>query len=170
MASVGVLLWCASSVVLGQKTPGYQDKEAGFAFIPPAGWARKADLPKPLVAYVGQPDQDYAPNFSVNVFARRVPKKSETVFLNDVQKEYKKIGTMSAIKKTTLAGKPAYSWSARLSVPNYPTVVNRQIVCFHKERAYELTFTTLPATMKNYEKVLAKIVASFRFIPLKPEK
>lgn len=148
----------------------YQDKEAGFSFTPPAGWTRKTDLPKPLVAFVGEPDQGYAPNFSANVFARRVPKASEKLFLDDVQMEYKKIGAMSPIKKTKLAGKPAYTWSARISVPNYPTVVNRQIVCFYKERAYELTFTTLPATMKKYEKTFSQIVASFRFIPTKPEK
>jgi hypothetical protein len=151
----------------------YQDAQQGYAFTPPAGWERKADLPKPLVAFVGPPEQDYAPNFSVNVYSRLVRKTEEAAFLESVQKEYKKHGKMSAIQKTKLAGQPAYTWSARLSVPNFPTVVNRQIVCFVNNRAYELTFTALPATMKKQEAVFAKITASFRFFKptqAKPEK
>lgn len=162
-----VLMLCASALLYGQTAPRYTDTEHGFSFAPPAGWTRKEGLPKPLVAYLGKPDNDYAPNFSVNVFSRAVKKSDETAFLDSVKTEYRKHGTLSPIKRAKLAGKSAYAWSAKISLPNYPTVVNRQIVCFHNERAYELTFTTLPTNIKKYEPVFAQICASFRFQPIK---
>ena len=165
-ANTAIILMYASAVLFGQTTPRYTDTENGFSFAPPNGWTRKEDLPKPLVAYIGKPENDYAPNFSVNVFSRPVKKTEETKFLESVKTEYKKHGALSAIQRVKLAGKPAYAWSAKISLPNYPTVVNRQIVCFHNQRAYELTFTTLPTHSKKYEPVFAQICASFRFQPL----
>jgi hypothetical protein len=163
-----VLMLCASVQLYGQAAPRYTDAENGFSFAPPAGWTRKEGLPKPLVAYTGKPDQNYSPKISVNVFSRPVKKTEEAAFLESVKTEYKKHGRLSAIRRTKIAGKPAYTWSAKISLPNYPTVVNRQIVCFQNERAYELTFTTLPTNSKKYEPVFAQICASFRFHPLKP--
>lgn len=168
---IAAVLWGTGQTgTLGQKTqvPRYTDKEFGFSFQPPAGWTPKTDMPKPIIAYVGPTEQDYASNISVNVFSRPVPKSEEKGFLDNVKKEYTKIGKMSPVRQTKLAGQSAYAWSAKLSMPNYPTVVNQQVVCFANNRAYTLTFTTLPTTLKKYTPVFTQLCATFRFT--KPTK
>ena len=170
LLSAAVLLGMGQTGNAGQKTlpSRYADTAYGFSFQPPAGWTAKTDMPKPIIAYIGPTEQDYASNISVNVFARPVPKSEEKGFLDNVKKEYAKIGKMSPIRQTKLAGQTAYAWSAKLSMPNYPTVVNQQVVCFANQRAYTLTFTTLPTTLKKYTPSFTQFCATFRFT--KPTK
>lgn len=138
----------------------YIDAASGFSFQPPDGWLKREGLPKPLVAYIGPQENGFSVNFSVNIYGKRVKKTDEEKFLRDIKIEH---GTIYDRKRVKLANRPAHAWRTRLNVPNYPKLENRMVLCFHNERAYELTFTVAPASLKKYEPVYNRILASFQF-------
>lgn len=153
-------LLASSPTGAAPKNARYVDRDAGFSFQPPDGWLRKAGLPRPLAAYVGPTENGFAANFSVNLYANRVEKGGEQKFIDSVKIEH---GEIYERKRVRLAGKPAWAWRTRLTVPNYPTLENRMVVCFHNGQAYELTFTMHPALKTKYDPVYNRIAASFRF-------
>lgn len=161
-AAIGLM--CALPAASQPKLERYKDAEFGYGFAVPAGWEQKTDLPRPMVAFLAPEENQYRANFSVNVFTKPVKPNEEKGFLKSVLSEYKKQkATLTPQTRTTLGGSPAWHWSATLSVPNFPTVENRQIVCFRAGRAYILTFTFLPRLKAKYAPQCEKLLASFRF-------
>lgn len=142
------------------KPARYVDSYYHYSFQPPAGWTRKAHLPRPYVAYVGPAQNGFAANFSVIVYGKTVEDNDLNSFMKSVKIEN---GVMYARKRTTLGGRPAQSWRTHLHLPGHPLVENRQVVCIWKEHAFELTFTMLPATVKKYDPVCDQILKSFRW-------
>ena len=87
----------------------------------------------------------------------------EKKFSDALFKQYGKYCKMLALRKTTLGGQPAYLYRVRLSIPGYPVIENRQIVCVYQGGGYVFTFTELAALKAKYEPIGDKIIASFRF-------
>ncbi|HLK56593.1 MAG TPA: hypothetical protein VKU00_08515 [Chthonomonadaceae bacterium] len=150
------LLWNASA----GPTPRFTDAENHYSFQPPEGWQRRMDLPKPIVAFLGPEEEDFSANFSVNLMGKPVENEDLDKLVAQVKIEN---GDIYARTKTALNGIPARAWRTHLHVPGHPVVENRQILCVYNKRVYELTFTMKPDTVKKYDPVFEKIVASFRW-------
>ncbi|HLV79527.1 MAG TPA: hypothetical protein VKT32_04570 [Chthonomonadaceae bacterium] len=150
----------ALAVPPAAKPARYVDTYYHYSFQPPAGWQRKADLPRPYVAYIGPEENGFAANFLVSVYAKPVEANELSRFMKRVQI---KNGVMYAMKPTTLGGLPARTWRTHLHVPGHVPVENRQWVCITRNHAFELTFTMLPAARKQFDPVCDQIVKSFRW-------
>ena len=142
------------------KPARYVDNDYHYSFHPPAGWTRKPDLPRPYVAYIGPAQNGFAANFLVNVYGKTVEDNDLDNFMKDVKI---KGGVMYARKHTMLDGLPARSWRTHLHLSGHPPMENRQVVCVRQNHVFELTFTMLPATMKQYDPVCDQILKSFRW-------
>ncbi len=145
------------------QTTRYEDKNLNYSFQPPKDWLRVESLPSPIVAYKAPMKTGFATNFSVNLHGVQVDPKKETAFLEETKKAYQKEGTMTPIKQITLGGKPAFTWRVTLKLASAKGLEMRQVLCFYKRRAYELTFTLPIAQRKTYDPMCDKILNSFQF-------
>ncbi len=153
--------------VFAQQKPApstrYVDKQMNYAFQPPQGWTKIDTLPRPMIAYKAVVTEGFAPNFYVNFHGAPVEAGQEQKFLKEVEKAYKTQGKMTPIVQTKLGGKTAYTWRVTLTSQNAKGIETRQVVCFYKRRAYELTFTNPVAQHKRYDPICDKILTSFQF-------
>lgn len=151
----------------GQQKPApatrFVDKEMDYSFQPPAGWVKAEHLPRPMTAFKEVVKEGFATNFYVNFHGRPVEANQEQKFLKEVEKAYKAQGKMTPIIQIKLGGKPAYSWRVVLNSAQAKGIETRQVLCFYKRRAYELTFTSPIAQQKRCDAIYDKILASFQF-------
>jgi hypothetical protein len=164
-AAVGILLLSlpADAQTKMQVKP-FTVPEYKYITAVPTGWTQKKDLPMPMIAFLAPEENGYRANYSVNVFSKSVKPNEEKAFLLSVVSEYKKQkAKISPPVRTKLGGSPAWRWSATLSVPDFPTVENRQVVCFHANRAYILTYTFLPELRAKYSPIFERLLTTFRF-------
>lgn len=155
-----VLLCCSADGVAARSEGRFRDPEGRYSFAPPPGWKLKTGLPSPIVAFIGPEENGFAVNFMVNIYSRPVKSDEEVAFVRSIKVQH---GALYALKRTTLGGYPAHCWRTHLRVPKFPELENRQIVCFHENRAYELTFTMTPSAKRRYDPVFDRVVASFRW-------
>jgi hypothetical protein len=142
--------------------PPYVDKTLDYAVQLPAGWTRATEVPAPAVAFRGPLEKNFAVNVVIDVHGVPVERNQEARFVEQVKKDFKTMATMTPLRKTRLAGLPAYTWLAHLRVPQARGIENRQFLFFHKRRAYKITFSYPVSVRKKYAPTFDKILASFR--------
>ncbi|HZO91296.1 MAG TPA: DcrB-related protein [Chthonomonadaceae bacterium] len=157
---MALLLWAATALA----APGanrYVNTEDHYSFAPPAGWKQNTRaLPKPFVLFVGPIEQQFAVN--LNIYSEPIGNMSldQYVALSKQKAAQSKIVTISAVRPAKLDGVPAYRLSGTLQM-GARKVANRQVVCVRNKRGYVLTLSASPATIKKYDPVFDKIIASF---------
>lgn len=141
----------------------FVDKAMDYSFQPPQGWIKIESLPRPMTAFKEVVKEGFATNFYVNFHGLPVEPAQEQKFLKEIEKAYKTQGKMTPIVPTKLGGKTAYTWRVVLNIANAKGIETRQVLCFYKRRAYELTFTNPVAQHKRCDAIFDKILASFQF-------
>ena len=120
------------------------------------------DMPRNTSAFLGPTEQGFTANLTVTVYAEKVETTDLLKFANGFKVDHARVLDRH---KCTVAGEPGYTWRTLLTLPGHPPAENRQVVCVHNHRAYELTFTVGAGQMnKGYTALCDKWLASFGWL------
>ena len=141
----------------------YVDPQYGYSLTAPLGWARKTDMPRPLVAFLGPVAEGFQTNF--HVYPEPAANKTLAQFVRvarETAANSKAIHVRSE-RRATLAGGPAVILQSVVTLEGQPTTIARQIVAVHAGRGYTITFAVAPAALKKYLPIFNKVISSFHW-------
>lgn len=141
----------------------YKDQEFGYSVTAPSGWKRKADFPRPYVAFLGPVEDGFQTNFHVDpepagnkTLAQFVKVARETAAKN-------KAIRLRGERRATLAGSPAVIMQSVVTLEGQPPTISHQVVALHGGRGYTITFTVAPSALKKNLPTFAKVISSFHW-------
>ena len=141
----------------------YKDPEFGYSVTAPSGWTRKADFPRPYVAFLGPVEDGFQTNFHVDpepagnkTLAQFVKVARETAAKN-------KAIRLRSERRATLAGSPAVILQSVVTLEGQPPTIVQQVVALHGGRGYTITFTVAPVALKKNLPTFAKVISSFHW-------
>lgn len=165
--SAGILFPASAALCAPEKGVRYADPQYGYTLTAPAGWTRKTDMPRPYVAFLGPEEEGFQTNFHV------LPEPAAHKTLAQIVKQAKDASMQSKtvryrdMKRATLAGTPAVMMESIVTLEGKPPSIARQIVAIHADRVYTITFAAAPAALKRNLPTFDKVLASFRWQPVK---
>lgn len=142
----------------------HKDNEFGYAFQIPKGWTRKTDIPRPMLVYMGPVHAGFRVN--MNVYVEEVGALSLADYVRMSKEAVSKTKgiTIRYTNKRLLGGDSAYFFQSEVELEGKPKLINRQVLCVRNKRGYVMTFTGAPVSMKKYNAVFNKCLASFKWL------